>query len=106
MYAVVRIAGQQVRAEAGRRIRVPHLAVEEGTQQDFCDVLLVATDQGQTRVGTPAVDGATVKATVVGHGRGPKIVVFKMKRRKGYRRRNGHRQDYTEIRVDEIVLPN
>jgi large subunit ribosomal protein L21 len=106
MYAVVRIAGQQVHAEAGRRIRVPRLALEEGTRQDFSDVLLVATDQGETRIGTPNVDGAAVKATVVAHGRGPKVVVFKMKRRKGYRRRNGHRQDYTEIKVDEIVLPN
>ena len=72
----------------------------------FGDVLLVATETGETQVGTPTVEGATVKATVVAHGRGKKIVVFKMKRRKGYRRRNGHRQSYTEIVVDDIVLPN
>ena len=106
MYAVVRIAGQQVLAQAGKRVRVPRLSVAEGVRQDFADVLLVAPDQGQAHVGTPAVAGATVRATVVGHGRGPKIVVFKMKRRKGYRRRTGHRQDYTEIMIDEIVLPN
>jgi len=106
MYAVVRVAGQQVRATVGERVRVPRLSLEEGTQQDFSDVLLVTTDDGETRVGTPTVEGAVVRATVREHGRGKKIVVFKMKRRKGYRRRNGHRQGYTEIIVDDIVLPN
>ncbi len=105
MYAVVKIAGDQVRVDKGKRLRVPKLHLDEGTKQEFTDVLLVSTD-GQTLVGTPTVEGAAVQATVVGHGRGKKIIVFKMKRRKKYRRRTGHRQDYTEIRVDEIVLPN
>lgn len=104
MYAVVRIAGKQVRVGRGQRVRVPKLPLEAGAQREFADVLMVS-GEGQTLVGTPVVDGAAVRATVVAHGRGPKIVVFKMKRRKKYRRRTGHRQDYTEIRVDEITMP-
>lgn len=105
MYAVVNIAGHQVRVDKGQRLRVPRLDLEEGAEESFTDVLLVS-GEGKTQIGQPHVEGAAVKATVVGHGRGEKIVVFKMKRRKNYRRRNGHRQDYTEILVDEIVAPN
>jgi large subunit ribosomal protein L21 len=105
MYAVVRIAGKQVRVDKGLRVRVPKLGLEEGTRHRFTEVLLVTENQ-QTRVGQPLVEGAAVEATVVGHGRGEKIVVFKMKRRKKYRRRTGHRQDYTEIQVEDIVLAN
>jgi large subunit ribosomal protein L21 len=103
MYAVVKIAGKQVQVNKGDRVRVPKLDAEEGSQHQFTDVLLVSKE-GETQVGTPVVEGAAVAATVVGHGRGDKIIVFKMKRRKKYRRRNGHRQDYTEIQVDDIVL--
>ena len=105
MYAVVNIAGHQVKVDKGQRLRVPRLAVEEGTTQKFTDVLLVS-DDGEPQIGSPTVEGATVSATIVGHGRGEKILVIKKKRRKKYRRRNGHRQDYTEIQIDEIVLPN
>ena len=105
MYAVVNIAGHQIKVDKGQCLRVPRLAVEEGTAQEFTDVLLISND-GETRIGSPTVEGASVSATVVGHGRGEKILVIKKKRRKKYRRRNGHRQDYTEIQVDEIVLPN
>ena len=105
MYAVVNIAGHQVKVDKGQRLRVPRLAVEEGTTQKFTDVLLVS-DDGETQIGSPTVEGATVSATIVGHGRGEKILVIKKKRRKKYRRRNGHRQDYTEIQIDESVLPN
>ena len=68
--------------------------------------MLLVADEGETKVGNPTVEGASVSATVVGHGRGDKIIVFKKKKRKKYRRRNGHRQDYTEIQVEDIVLPN
>ena len=102
MFAVVDIAGKQLRVDKGQRVRVPKLDFEEGSTQRFTDVLLVA-DDGDVRVGTPHVDGAAVEGTVVAHGRGDKVIVFKKKRRKKYRRRNGHRQDYTEIVVDEIV---
>jgi large subunit ribosomal protein L21 len=105
MYAVVRIAGKQVRADKGLRIRVPRLGMDEGSRQRFTEVLLVSQESG-TQVGRPLVDGAVVEATVVAHGRGEKIVVFKMKRRKKYRRRTGHRQDYTELQVEDIHLPN
>lgn len=106
MYALVNIAGEQLRAQPGQRVRVPRLALDEGAQQDFSDVLLLSDGQGDTRVGAPHVPGAAVRGTVVGHGRWGKVVVFKMKRRKGYRRRNGHRQDYTELQIDDIVVPN
>ena len=105
MYAVVDIAGQQVQVEEGATIRVPLLDAEAGAKQTFTDVLLLRSD-AQTHVGSPHVEGASVEATVVGHGRGDKVIVFKMKRRKNYRRRNGHRQDYTEIKIDGIVAPN
>jgi large subunit ribosomal protein L21 len=105
MYAVVKIAGEQLKVEKGQRVRVPKLQAEEGNKQEFTEVLLVS-GEGSTKVGSPTVEGASVSATVVGHGRGKKIVIFKMKRRKKYRRRNGHRQDYTEIQIEDIVLPN
>jgi large subunit ribosomal protein L21 len=103
MYAVFRTGGKQFRAEPGTRLRVPSLSAEEGDAVTFDDVLL-ASDGESVQVGQPVVDGATVKAEVLGHGRTKKVIVFKRKRRKGYRRKQGHRQDYTEIRVDEIAL--
>jgi large subunit ribosomal protein L21 len=103
MYAVFRTGGKQFRAEPGGRIRVPALKAEAGDSVTFEDVLL-ASDGDEVKVGRPTLEGATVKAEVVGHGRDEKIIVFKRKRRKGYRRKQGHRQDYTEIRVDEIVV--
>lgn len=105
MYAVVEIAGQQVRVGKGQHLRVPKLNLVEGANHQISEVLLLG-DADSTQVGQPHVQGAEVQATVVGHGRGEKIIVFKMKRRKTYRRRNGHRQDYTEIRIDDIVAPN
>ena len=105
MYAVVNIAGHQIKVDKGQCLRVPRLQAEEGSTQEFADVLLISGDE-ETRIGSPTVEGASVSATVVGHGRGDKIVVFKKKRRKKYRGRNGHRQDYTEIRVEDIVIPN
>jgi large subunit ribosomal protein L21 len=103
MYAVFRTGGKQFRAEPGGRIKVPSLDVEEGDSITFDDVLL-ASNGDDISVGAPTVDGAAVKAEVLGHGRDKKVIVFKRKRRKGYRRKQGHRQGYTEIRVDEIVL--
>jgi large subunit ribosomal protein L21 len=105
MYAVVKISGEQVRVNKGLRLRVPKLDLEAGAKQEFTEVLLASKDD-VTLIGAPTVTGASVQATVIGHGRGEKIVVFKMKRRKKYRRRNGHRQGYTEIQIDDIALPN
>ena len=102
MYAVVDIAGKQLKVDKGLRVTVPRLDFEEGSKQRFTDVLLVA-DDAAIQVGTPHVAGAAVEGTVVAHGRGEKIIIFKKKRRKKYRRRNGHRQDFTEIVIDDIV---
>ena len=101
MYAVVRTGGKQVRVTPGLAVRVEKLPGAVGESIELDQVLLVG-GEGETRVGTPLVEGVKVVGTITDQGRGPKITVFKMKRRKGYRRKTGHRQDYTEIRVDSI----
>ena len=101
MYAVVRTGGKQVRMSPGSSVRVESLPGSIGDAVELDQVLLVG-GEGDTRVGAPLVDGAKVVGTIVAQGRGPKITVFKMKRRKGYRRKQGHRQNFTEIRVDKI----
>jgi len=101
MYAVVRTGGKQVRMTPGESQRVEKLAGDVGDTVELDDVLLVSGDDG-LKVGQPVVEGARVVGTITAQGRGPKIVVFKMKRRKGYRRKQGHRQDYTEILVDRV----
>ena len=101
MYAVVRSGGKQYRVNQGGSLRVEKLPGEVGASVTLDDVLLIGGDGG-VKIGTPKVDGAQITGTILAQGRGQKIRVFKMKRRKGYRRSQGHRQDYTEIRVDEI----
>jgi len=101
MYAVVRTGGKQVRVTPGRAVRVEKLPGAVGESIELDQVLLVG-GEGETRVGTPLVEGVKIVGTITDQGRAPKITVFKMKRRKGYRRKTGHRQDYTEIRVDSI----
>ena len=103
MYAVFRTGGKQFRAELGKKIRVPSMDVEPGESITFEDVLL-ASDGNEVQVGAPTVDGAKVKAEILRHGRDKKIIVFKRKRRKNYRRKQGHRQGFTEVRVDEILV--
>lgn len=102
MYAIIRTGGKQFRAEPGKTIRVPSLNQEPGEQITF-EVLLGATDS-EVKVGAPLVDGAAVTAEVVKHGKGEKIIIFKHKRRKNYRRKQGHRQKFTEVRIGEINL--
>lgn len=104
MYAVFRTGGKQFRAEPGVRIRIPALAVEPGESVVFDQVLIAGDGDTSVQVGDPTVDGASVTAEVLRHGRDKKIIVFKRKRRKGYRKKQGHRQDFTEIRVDEVAL--
>ena len=104
MYAVFKTGGKQFRAEPGARIRVPSLEVEPGESVTFDEVLLTGDEEENVQVGAPVVEGASVKAEVIRHGRGDKVIVFKRKRRKGYRRKQGHRQNFTEIRVDEVAL--
>ena len=101
MYAVIRSGGKQYRVSQGGSLRVEKLPGEVGSSVTLDDVLLIGGD-GDVKIGTPKVDGAQITGTILAQGRGQKIRVFKMKRRKGYRRSQGHRQDYTEIRVDEI----
>ena len=101
MYAVIRSGGKQYRVNQGGSLRVEKLPGEVGSSVTLDDVLMIGGD-GDVKIGTPQVDGAQITGTIVAQGRGQKIRVFKMKRRKGYRRAQGHRQDYTEIRVDEI----
>ena len=101
MYAVFRTGGKQFRVEPGTRVRIPSLQAEEGNTVTFDEVLL-ASDGDEVTIGAPIVEGATVEAEVLGHGRGKKIIVFKRKRRKTYRKKQGHRQGFTEIQVNEI----
>ncbi len=102
MYAVIVTGGKQYRVEEGEVLRVEKLSADEGASVEFDRVLLVGEGERVT-VGTPVVSGASVSATVRAHGRGEKINVVKFKRRKNYLRRQGHRQDYTEIEVTRIA---
>jgi len=101
MYAVVKVAGFQYRVEPDQVVRVPHLEASEGETVTLGEVLLVA-DGDDTTVGRPTVEGARVEAEVVTQGRTPKLVAGKFKRRRKYRRRWGHRQDYTDLRISRI----
>jgi large subunit ribosomal protein L21 len=101
MYAVVKIKGQQFRVEPGRKLQVPLLASEVGTSVTFDEVLLL-TDGEDVKVGQPNVEGASVAAEVLRHGRSRKITVFKRKRRKNYKRKKGHRQPFTEVSITSI----
>jgi large subunit ribosomal protein L21 len=101
MYAVIRTGGKQHRVSPGDAVRVEKLAGGVGDSIELDEVLLVG-GEGESRVGAPLVSGVKVVGTITAQGRGPKITVFKKKRRKGYKRRNGHRQDYTEVRVERI----
>ena len=102
-YAIFKAAGFQYRAELGDVLRLPSLDVESGDTVTFDEVLLGSAED-EVLVGRPTLEGAAVRAEVLGHGRADKIIVFKFKRRKNYRRKTGHRQNYTEVRVNEIDL--
>ena len=101
MYAVVKIKNQQYRVSPDLSLQVPLLESEVGETVTFDEVLMLA-DGDDVKVGAPTVEGAKVAAEVVGHGRSRKVVVFKKKRRKNYRRKKGHRQHYTEIKITGI----
>jgi large subunit ribosomal protein L21 len=102
MYAIVEIAGQQFKVQKDQQVFVHRLDAEEGSNLVFDKVLLVDND-GAVTVGAPAVSGAKVSATVLSHLKGDKVIVFKKKRRKGYQKSNGHRQQFTEIKIDSIT---
>ncbi len=101
MYAIVNIAGQQFKVEENQEIYVHRQKGNEGDKVEFADVLLKDID-GQVTVGSPVIEDSTISATIVGHLRGDKILVFKKKRRKNYRLLKGHRQYFTKIKIDKI----
>ena len=100
MYAIIATGGKQYKVEEGQTIRVEKLGVETGSKFTFDQVLLVGGDD--VKVGEPTVDGASVEATVVGDGKAKKVIVYKYKRKTGYHKKNGHRQQYTEVKIDKI----
>ena len=102
MYAIVEIAGQQFKVAKDQKVFVNRLSVEEGKKVAFDNVLLIG-DGDKVTIGAPAIDGAQVGAKVVKHLKGDKVIVFKKKRRKGYRVKNGHRQSLSEIVIESIV---
>ena len=101
MFAIINIAGKQFRVEEGDQIKVPHLSTDAGKSLAFDKVLLI-NDGKKVQLGSPLLSNASISATVIEHGRGKKIRIFKKKRRKGYRRNNGHRQNYSLIKIDSI----
>jgi large subunit ribosomal protein L21 len=102
MYAVIKTGGKQYRVTEGQKLRVERLPGNPGDALNFDQVLMVGGDS--TTIGQPLVGGANVSAEIVAHDRGKKIIVFKLKRRKNYRRKQGHRQPYTELKITGITL--
>lgn len=102
MYAIVEIAGQQFKVEKGRKLYVNRLQGDEGASLSFDQVLLTDND-GQVNVGSPVVKGASISVKILKHLKDDKVIVFKKRRRKGYRVKNGHRQFLTQIQIEEIV---
>ena len=102
MYAVVKTGGKQYKVAAGEKLKVEQIPADVGAEITLDQVLAVGAGD-QLKVGAPLVSGAAVKATVISHGRHDKVKIFKMRRRKHYQKRQGHRQNYTELRIDSIV---
>ncbi len=102
MYAVIKTGGKQYRVTPGTKLKVEKLESDVGSSVIF-DKVLVMADGDNVKIGAPLVDGAKISATVVAHGRGDKVMIFKMRRRKHYRKTQGHRQSYTEILIDDFA---
>ena len=102
MFAIIKTGGKQYRVKQGETLRVEKLPVEAGATVEFSEVLLVASEGAEIKIGQPTVAGAKVVAKVVAQERGPKITIFKFRRRKNYRRKSGHRQAYTAVRIEAI----
>ncbi|MBU6341557.1 MAG: 50S ribosomal protein L21 [Bacteroidetes bacterium] len=101
MFAIVSIAGQQFKVEEGQEIFVHRLAAQEGDARSFDTVHLIE-HEGNVRIGAPYVSGVSVNVSVLGHVKGDKVIVFHKKRRKGHRKKNGHRQQFTKIQIESI----
>ena len=102
MYAVVKTGGKQYRVVAGEKLKIEQIPADVGAQVILDQVLMVGEGES-VRLGQPTLAGATVKATVLAHGRGEKVKIFKMRRRKHYQKHQGHRQGFTELKIDAIV---
>lgn len=102
MYAIVDIAGQQFKVEKGQELFVHRLEGEKGTKLDFNKVMLI-DNEGKTTIGTPVIEGASVQGIIMDHLRADKVFVFKKKRRKGFKKFNGHRQDLSLVKIEEIM---
>lgn len=102
MYAIIKSGGKQYRVQAGEQLRLEALEGDVGAKVSFGEVLLVGAGES-VKLGAPLVSGAKVNATIVSHGRGEKVKIFKMRRRKHYQKTQGHRQSYTEVRIDDIL---
>jgi large subunit ribosomal protein L21 len=102
MYAVIKTGGKQYKVAPGENLKVETLPAAVGAEVVLDCVLMIGEGES-VRLGQPTVAGATVKATVVGHGRGEKVTIFKMRRRKHYQKHQGHRQNYTELKIDSIL---
>jgi len=103
MFAIINISGKQYKTQIGSRLRVPRQSLEVGSKVTFEDVLMFS-NEGGTKIGNPSVKGVSVSATVLIHARDKKILIYKKKRRKGYQRKNGHRQWYSEIEINDIKV--
>ena len=102
MYVIVDIQGQQFKVEQDQKLFVHRINAEQGSEVEFEKVMLVDND-GDVKIGSPTIDGAKVVVEVLSHVKGDKVLVFKKKRRKGYQKMNGHRQQFSEVRVKEII---
>jgi large subunit ribosomal protein L21 len=102
-YAIIRTGGKQFRVESGKKYRFPTIVGEAGGSIEFNDVLL-GSDGTNVKTGVPSLSGAKVTGEIVKHGLGDKIIVFKMKRRKNYAKKQGHRQGFTEVKINDITL--
>lgn len=101
MYAIIATGGKQYKVQEGDVIKVEKLGAEAGSEVTFDQVLLVSDKE--VKVGTPTVEGASVKATVVAEGKGKKVIVYRYKRKTGYHKKNGHRQPYTQVKIEKII---
>ena len=102
MFAIVDIAGEQFKVQENQEISTPRLEQEEGATIELANVLLLSMDNN-TKIGTPYIDGAKIEATILGHGKDKKVIVFKKKRRKNYKVLNGHRQPRTRVKIGKIM---
>lgn len=103
MYAIINISGKQYKTQIGSRLRIPRQKLETGSKLTFEDVLLFS-DGENTKIGNPNVKGVSVNAKILTHARDKKVLIYKKKRRKGYQRKNGHRQWYSEIEINDIKV--